>query len=407
MLLHMPRTDDKERPAPHRGWLTGNLVAQLAFGLLAMTICLPSMQEWPATFGASQAAVQLTFSGYIVAYGAMQLAWGPLSDRHGRRPVLLLGLGLAAAGFLAAALSSQLWQLVFARALQGAGTAASMVVGRALVQDFFAGPDRTRIMAYVGMTMGLVPPGATLVGGHLHVRFGWQANFLLLAVLAALLLLAGWRGLPGGRPAAPASASGWVEMLAGYAKLVRQPGFLWFALLLASSTATFYSFLGGAPIVLRNYGVTPERMGWYIMAPPLAYIAGNALTSRLVQTRSELSLMLAGSGITVAGLAVVLLVGLAGPRTPLAFAIPMMLLGIGHGLLVPPALAGTVGLVPALAGSAAAVAGVMQQAGGALGGYVVGLVPHEGQVNVALLMLGWAVAGLGALQGLRRHVRRR
>jgi hypothetical protein len=114
---------------PRRGWLTANLVAQLGFGLLAMTICLPSMQDWATTFGASQASVQLTFSGYIAAYGGLQLVYGPLSDRIGRKPVLMLGLALAVLGSLLAAVAPSLWLLTAARVLQGAGTAAGMVVG--------------------------------------------------------------------------------------------------------------------------------------------------------------------------------------------------------------------------------------------------------------------------------------
>lgn len=387
---------------PRHGWLIANLVAQLAFGLLSMTICLPSMQDWGATFGAGQAAVQLTFSGYIAAYGALQLVYGPLSDRIGRKPVLMLGIALAGIGSLLAAAAPGLGVLTLARVLQGAGTAAGMVVGRALVQDFFSGRERTRVMAMVGMTMGLVPPTATLVGGQLHVRLGWQANFVLLAGVAVLLFVAAWKGLPASTGRGSGDAKPWGELFAGYARLAREPVFVWHVLLLAGTTATFYAFLGGAPIVLANYGVTPDRLGWYLMAPPLAYIAGNALTARLIRIRSETFLMLLGQCVTLAGLLLLLAVGLAGPRSPLALALPLLVLGIGHGLLVPPTLAGTVGVVPALAGSAAAVAGLMQQVGGSLGGYFVGLVTHEGQVHLALQMLGWTLPGFVALFALVR-----
>lgn len=386
----------------HRAGLTVNLIAQLAFGLLAMTICLPSMQDWPAAFDASQASVQLTFSAYVAAYGGMQLVYGPLSDRVGRRPVLMLGLAIACAGSLAAAAAGSLGVLTLARMLQGAGAAACMVVSRALVQDFFDGPERTRVTAYIGMTMGLVPPTATLLGGQLHVRLGWQANFVLLAVLAAVLFVAAWLGLPARAAQPTGRARPWSELVTGYAQLARMPAFRCYVVMLACTTATFYAFLAGAPIVLAGYGVTPERLGWYIMAPPLAYIVGNLVTTRLIRRHSEAFIMLLGQGVTLVGLLVVLVLGWLGPASPLALALPMMILGIGHGLLVPPSLAGTVGLVPVLAGSAAAVAGLMQQAGGALGGYVVGLVTHQGQVNLALIMLAWAATGLAALLMLRR-----
>jgi len=388
--------------ARHSPWLIANLVSQLAFGLLAMTVCLPSMQDWPATFGASQAAVQLTLSAFIAAYGGMQLLWGPWSDRIGRKPLLLAGLALACAGSLAAALAPSLALLTLARVVQGAGCAAGMVIARAMVQDLFTGNERTRVMAFVGMTMGVCPPLATLVGGQVHVRLGWQANFLLMAGIAALLMVAAWRGLPAGSARGNEGGS---TLLAGFARLVREPAYLLFVAVLASTTATFYTFLGGAPIVLKGYGITPERIGWYIMCIPLAYIVGNLWTSRLVRRSSDRRIMALGQMWTLGGLALVLALGLGGARHPLALALPLLLLGVGHGLLAPPTLSGTVGLIPALAGAAAAMGGLMQQLSGAFGAFVVGLVPHEGQVNLAVLMLAWAVCGLGAQLAL--HARRR
>ena len=152
--------------------LLTNLLAQLAFGLIAMTICLPSMQEWGALFGATQAQVQITFSGFVVAYGVCQLVYGPLSDRYGRKGVLVIGLAVLAAGSLIAALAPSLDVLIAGRVLQGMGSAAGAVVGRAMVQDLFAGSQRTKVMAYVGMAMGLSPPFSAVIGGQLHVRFG-------------------------------------------------------------------------------------------------------------------------------------------------------------------------------------------------------------------------------------------
>jgi DHA1 family bicyclomycin/chloramphenicol resistance-like MFS transporter len=382
------------------GWLIANLIAQLAFGLLAMTIALPSMQDWPATFGASQAAVQLTLSGFIAAYGGMQLVYGPLSDRHGRKPLLLFGLALAAAGSLLAAFAPNLAVLTAARVLQGAGSAAGMVLGRAMVQDLFAGNERTRMMAFVGMVMGVCPPAATLLGGHLHVSLGWRANFIVMAAMAVVLWMAAWRGLPDGRPQRDANAA---PLLAGYLRLLREPRFLLYVAILASTTATFYTFLGGAPIVLKSYGVTPERIGWYIMCIPLAYIVGNLWTSRAIRRLSERRIMALGQAWTLSGLVLVLVLGLAGAGSPLALALPLLLLGIGHGLLAPPTLTGTVGLVPALAGAAAAIAGLLQQLGGAFSSFAVGLVPHQGQVALGLLMLAWAVAGVVAQWALHRR----
>jgi MFS transporter, DHA1 family, multidrug resistance protein len=154
--------------SPRQGTLVFTLLAQICFGLVMLTLCLPSMQTWGATFDVSQATVQLTFSAYVLAFGFFQLVFGPLSDQHGRRPVVLAGLTVALLGSILGMLADGMNTLIAARFLQGAGAAAGIVAGRASVHDLFDGATRTRVMAYVGMAMGLCPPIATVVGGQLH-----------------------------------------------------------------------------------------------------------------------------------------------------------------------------------------------------------------------------------------------
>jgi DHA1 family bicyclomycin/chloramphenicol resistance-like MFS transporter len=374
--------------------LVALLLAQLAFGLLAMTLCIPSMQDWPQQFAASQAQVQLTFSLYVAAYGLVQLVYGPLSDRLGRKRVLMGGLFLAVLGSEAAWLADSLEALLWARALQGAGSAAGMVVGRALVQDLFVGRDRTRMMAYVGMTMGLCPPLATLLGGQMHVVWGWRSNFLVLLLLALVLLLAVWRLLPDTRPVLSDTASWWRQAGTSYLRLMGQRSFLLYALILATTSATAYTYFAGAPIVLKAFGVGPQSLGWFIMAVPLPYVLGNVLTSRLIHRYGDRKLMLWGQVGTLAGLVLMLALAIADVRSAWALLVPLAIMGVGHGLLVPPTLSGAVGAVPALAGTAAAISGSLQQLCGAFGGYLVGLVDHQGVLQLSTLMLLMALIAL-------------
>lgn len=389
------------------------LLALMAFGLLTMTICLPSMQEWAAIFGTSQAQVQLTFGAYVVSYGAFQLVYGPLSDRHGRRTLMVAGLGVSVLGLLMAALANAVETLVVARFVQGAGAAACMVLGRAAVQDLFTGAARTRMMAYVGMAMGLCPPLATVIGGQLHVALGWQSNFLLMAAVGGVLMVAAWRGLPAS--VQPAQASGGEttatskstpkperSMPADFAQLLRHRGFRLNTLILATNSASFYAFLGGAPLLLGNLGVGPDRVGFYIMLIPISYIVGNFVSTRIVVRKGEAWMRQIGALLTISGTAVVVLLSWLGLHHALAFALPLMMLGIGHGLWTPPTLAGTVGAVPSLVGSASALAGVSQQLMGAACGYAVGWIALGTAAPLALLMLAITAVGVWAEQALRR-----
>jgi len=326
-----------------------------------------------------------------------------LSDRYGRKVMLMAGLALAGAGSVLAALATDLNGLTAARVLQGAGCAAGMVVGRSVVQDLFDGPQRTRVMAYIGMALGLTPPLASIVGGQLHVRLGWQANFLLVGALAVLLLIAAWRWIPAGHKT-PIAGSHWLgDMRTAYTRLARTPAFLLYVAILSLTTATFFAFLAGAPIVLGSFGVGPQDVGWYIMLVASMYIVGNYLTSSLVRHHGERRLMALGQVATLTGLGLSLGFALAGFDSPLFFALPLMLLGLGHGFLMPPCLAGTVSLLPGLAGSAAAVAGLMQQLMGATAGYAVGLLPQGGSLYLGLLMLGFTLLALVAQLLLHRR----
>jgi DHA1 family bicyclomycin/chloramphenicol resistance-like MFS transporter len=364
-----------------------NLLCGIGFGLVAMTICLPSMPQWRGDFGASLASVQLTFSSFIIAFGVAQVIYGPLSDRYGRRRLLLLGLIITTLGSLAASIAPNLLTLTIARFVQGAGAAAGMVLGRAMVQDYYSGSDRSRVMAFIGMVMGMCAPIATVVGGQVHVHLGWRANFVLIALISVLLFITTSFSVPVDKRREPVESHWLREMLDSYAHLIKVREFLAYVGILALSTGTFYVYLAGAPSVMAIYGVGPATIGFYIMVVPLSYIAGSYLTSHLIKSYGDAELMLIGHLVGLSGIGIVLGLALIDVRSPLAVAVPLVLLGIGQGLLMPSTLAGTISVVPALAGAAAGVAGLAQQLAGAVGGYAIGLFHHDGAMNLALLML--------------------
>ena len=350
--------------APPTRFVLANLLCAVGFGLVAMTICLPSMPQWAELFDVAQANVQLTFSAFVVAFGVTQVIYGPLSDRYGRRRLLMFGFALAAAGSVAGAMASGLTALTFARL-------------------------------------------ATVVGGQLHVHFGWRANFVLIALLAGVLMVTTWRVIPADTVTRTDRAHWLREMLDAYAQLARVPAYIAYVAILALSTASFYIYLAGAPSVLANYGVGPAEVGFFIMFPPMAYIVGSFLTSRLVKYFADAGLMLVGQCISLTGLVILLILAVIGVPSPFAVAGPLILLGFGQGLLMPPTLVGTVSVVPALAGAAAGAAGLAQQLCGAFGGYAIGLFEHRGAVKLALLMLLFMGAAFASQLFLRRHQARR
>ena len=353
------------------------------------------MPFWMEHFGESQARVQLTFAAYLIAFAFTQLIYGALSDSYGRRRVLIAGLLIGLAGTVLAIFAQSLDGIIAARALQGAGTCSGMAVGRAMIQDSFVGAARTRMMAYVGMVMGLCPPAGTLLGGQLHVAFGWRASFVAIALVSVMLLLAAWFGLPHNRPQ-HARRPSLRQMLGSYRTLAGNMPYLSFCLVVAFSSSAFYVFLAATPIVLDSYGVAPNRIGWYILFVPVSYIVGNLLTTRLAGNLDDKHLMVIGQCLNVTGISCVLLLAVSGWHTPLAVAAPLALLGLGHGLLMPPSLAGAVGAIPALAGAAAAMAGMLQQLTGAIASSMTGFIDLTAGTDMAALMLLLTALAIGA-----------
>lgn len=371
------------------------LISQIALGILAMTACLPSMPYWIEHFGESQARVQLTFAAYALAFALGQLVYGPLSDRFGRRRLLIIGLFVGLAGSVSAVFAQSLDAIIAARALQGAGTCAGIVIGRAIIQDNFVGAARTKMMALVGVVMGLCPPSGTLIGGNLHVSFGWQASFVAIALTSCALLVSAFWILPPDKPSVGERQTAG-ELMKSYWTLVADSRYLSFCLIAAFSTATFYVFLAAAPIVLDAYGVAPNYIGWYIMFVPAAYILGNVLTSRIAGKLADQRLMSIGQVLNVTGILLVLLLAITGWHHPLAIAVPLMCLGFGHGLLMPPTLVGAVGSMPALAGAAAAFAGMLQQLTGAAASSLNGMIDLSNATDMGWLMLLLTLVAIAA-----------
>lgn len=393
----------REPGEPRRGATLARLlvlVGNVGIGLMGMTICLPSLPAWESVFSTTTAEVQLTYSAYLLAFASMQLVCGPLSDRFGRRPVLFAGLAVVVAGSVLAAFAQTIEVLIAARAIQAGGATAGMVVGRALVQDMFDGSDRTRVLAYMGIAMGATPPVFVLLGGYLHTYLGWQSTFVFLAAVAVLLLAASALVLPRVPSRAAASGVPRQSVLSVYGMLLRNRPFLLYALTVAGCSTGFYAFLAGTPTVLNRLGVAPESVGWYILFSTGAYIIGNFLTTRIVHRVGERRLLGIGEVVAMIGPILALAIGLSGNVSAVIFLLPLILMGFGHGMVIPPSLTGAIGLYPNHAGAAAALSGSMQQAGGAIAAYALGLFAVISQTSMGIVLVAVFTVAAAAVAAL-------
>ena len=346
--------------APPRRPSLAILVALSAIGPLALNIFVPSMPGLQATFGVSYATAQLTLTLYLIGTAVCQLFYGPLSDRFGRRPVLLAGQGLFVIASLAAALAATIEVLIAARTAQAIGGASGMVIGRAIVRDLYGREKSASVLGYITVAWVLAPMLAPTFGGYLDGLGGWAASFFFLTGVGALVWLAALAGLHEthkGRGSAP-MVSG---LLRGFSRLLRAPKFVAYSLTLAFGSGVFFSFLAGAPyimvVVLER---SPLDYGLWFIVVSFGYMAGNALAGRYSERIGIDRMIGFGVILTFLGTTTSLLLFLAGYMSPLVLFLPMILVAIGNGLSLPNGIAGAMSIDPALAGTAAGLAGFMQ-----------------------------------------------
>ncbi|SFK26355.1 MFS transporter, DHA1 family, bicyclomycin/chloramphenicol resistance protein [Falsiroseomonas stagni DSM 19981] len=389
---------DPTKPRPPI-WL---LVAMIAIGPFTMQVLVPSLPSMGRDFGASTAAVQLTVTLYLLSVGVGQLIYGPLSDRFGRRPLLMGGLALYAVASLGAAMAGGIGWLVIARAFQAMGACAGVVLARAVIRDVWARDQAASVLGYVTMGMTIAPMLAPLLGSYLDQTLGWRASMWACLVFGLPLALVAWKRLPETLPA-PQPLPGLFAILAAYRSLWAIPVFRAYAALTACATGVFFAFLGGAPyVVVQGMGYTPVQFAIGFAAISVFFAAGNWLAGVLSKRLGILRMLSVGTMITVVGSIGAVVGQLAFPPHILVFFVPMVLVGVGNGMTQPNAIAGALSAKPQLAGTASSLVGALQMGFGALMTFVVGLVEYGAGIGTALTMAATGSACWLALRGARR-----
>ncbi len=386
---------------PQRAGMIVVLGALIAIAPLAMDIYLASMPSMTTALHAAPAAVQLTLSVYMFAWGIAQLAAGPLSDRFGRRPALVGGLLLFVGASLACALARSVELLIGARAVQAVAMATVAVVPRAVVRDLYAGTQAAHVLSLMGMVLGIAPILAPILGSHLHVWFGWQANFLFVAAYAAVLTLVVARRLPETLRNADPRALRPAVIGANYRRLLASRTFVGYVLVSAFASSGIFAFLAGSSFVfVAVMGQGEQGFGYLFGAVMLGNITGAALAARVVRrwgvdrTIGRALWGLCGGGLLLAALA------FAGVAHPLAVVVPMFVFMVAVMMTMPQAAAGALTPFPDIAGAASSLLAFVQFGVAATGALVVGLTfdgtarPMAATIATSALLSAAAFAGL-------------
>jgi MFS transporter, DHA1 family, multidrug resistance protein len=370
------------------------LVAVTMTGTVALHIFVPALSVAAVDLGASPFAIQLTVALYLVGLAAGQLVYGPLSDRFGRRPVIMGSLALYLFGILLAIPAAGVAHLIVARVLQSLGACASLVLGRAMVRDVSDPSDATRKLAVLTTSMMLTPALAPALGGIINAAFGWRAIFVALALLVGTLLALVVLTLPETNRR-PVALPGIRPVLAGYGRLLRSAKFRHYVTAGSCGATSIYAFLAAAPFLLVDVLGRPlEEVGLYCLVVTGGMVTG-ALGARQLAGRLEVRhAARRGNWICVAGALSLLAVDTAGFLSVATLIVPLVVYAIGLGLLSPNAAAGLMSVDPDAAGSASSLYGFTQMAFGAAFTLPVALWHTGNALPVALTLL--AASGLAA-----------
>ena len=376
-----------ETAAPYRPSIL-LLLLIVGTSLLAISIYIPSMPAIAEALDTGMGRVQLTLTLYLIGFAISQLIYGPLSDRFGRRPALLSALVVFFFASIACTLAPSIEFLIAARIVQAFGGCAGVVLTRAIVRDVYDRTESARVMAYLGMAMGLAPALAPLLGGQLQVMFGWRANFAFMVIACMVAFIATWARLRETHHHRSAGGTRSFNMLRGYVRLLRSPTYLGYAFNGAFLTAGFFAFFSSAPIVvIQIMGLTPDLLGYFTLFMPAGFITGNFFVSRLVYRYSIDQLIVVGNLIAVSAMATMVGIALTGHIGIAAIVGPVFFLGLANGFALPNNLAGAVSVNPSIAGTASALLGFMQMLLSALATIAVGFLQHESQLTMASIML--------------------
>lgn len=376
--------------SPTNWLLYVSLIVATAIGPLALNMFVPSIPGLVSDLSTTPAMAQSTLTLYLAGTAVSQLVYGPLSDRFGRRPVLLAGICLFVAASIWCALSSSIEGLISARLVQSFGGAAGMVLTRAIVRDMHDEKSGASVLGYITMAWAVAPMVAPAIGGYLDGAAGWRASFWVLALFGSIALAMVSLSLPETNNNRENNRG--QSRLAGYKRLLGNAAFMWLVATLAFTSGVFFAFLGGAPFIMIDIlKQSPFAYGVWFSVVAIGYMAGNFISGRFSRTTDTSFMITIGIAIAAIAACVPFIAGLTGSLSPALLFIPTGFMALGNGITLPNATSATLSTDPKAMGSAAGLAGFVQSLSGAGVAQLVGILQPVAPLVALYMMAACAV----------------
>lgn len=353
------------------------LVLAAALGPFAMHLLVPAIPLLSTDLAVPYGTAQLVVSVYLIGFSVAQLVYGPLSDRYGRKPLLLAGVGLFLVATAICTFATSIGSLLLARALQAVGGVAGMVLSRAIVADCFGRDRAAAMLGYITTAIVVCSLASPTAGGFISTGWGWRAGFAALLLPALFVLLTVHFRLHETNLALQPSLS-LVSLGRAYGLLLRQRSFVVLAIALALNSAGWFAFVASMPfIVVTQLGRPPHDYGLLIAVVTLGYMVGNFCAGRFSVRVGSRRMMAAGVVIMTAGALLVPIGAFVTPPSLVGFFLPMTIVVFGGGLFMPNATATALTTGTHNIGAASGLIGFIQMALSAVATVLVGIL-HDG-----------------------------
>ncbi len=375
------------------------LVLLSGLSALSMNLFLPSLPNMALHFEADYKVMQLSIALYLLVNAVLQILIGPIADKAGRRPVLLWGLALFLVATLGCIYAPSAEVFLTFRMCQ-AVIVVGIVLSRAAVRDMYSQDQAASMIGYVTMGMAVVPMIGPAIGGFLEEGFGWKANFWLPFVLAALTLVLTYFDF--GKTAVK-SGKTLIQQFREYPELLKSPRFWGYSLSSGLSSGAFFAYLGGAPFIgTVVFGMSASEVGVYFGAPAIGYFFGNFISGRYSVRLGVNKMVLYGCWLNAIGVILSAALFLADMGTALSFFGFMTFVGLGNGMSIPNATAGSLSVRPHLAATASGLSGAIMLGGGAVLSALAGalLTRETGAMPLLWLMLGTSALAIVAINSV-------
>jgi DHA1 family bicyclomycin/chloramphenicol resistance-like MFS transporter len=374
------------------------LFAMIYAGQMASTIYLPGLPEIARDLDATVSAAQTLVAAYLGAFAFSQLVMGPLSDRFGRRPVVLAGLVLFTLSSVLCILVPTIGTLLAVRFAQAAGACATIVVDRAMIRDTAEGVAAAHAMSWFAIAMAVGPATAPFIGGLLTAWFGWQSTFIATALVGTAVLVFVVFDLEETLPPESRRPPRASELVIGYMRLLGNPVFVGYSMVVALASGSIQTYITAIPIVfLVVMGVSPQAMGAYIMIMPMIFVVATYTSRRLTARLPIDRIILIGVAFSATGGLLQVLFGLWGVTTPYPVIVAVAISNFGTGLVFANCYAQALSTVPpSSAGQASALGGFMHMGWGGILSIIVANMAHTSSLQFGTVQMAttWLAAAM-------------